>query len=62
MAEEGRMTNYMNTPLCMSETPFSQRYFGDNYDRLLKVKQFWDPENFINHCHSVGSTVEDCCV
>ena len=26
MAKEGRMTNYMNTPLCMSGSPFSERY------------------------------------
>ena len=38
------------------------RYFGGNYERLLRVKEFWDPDNFINHCHSVGSTVEDCCI
>ena len=41
---------------------FVSSYFGDNYQRLLKVKEYWDPDNFINHCHSVGSIVEDCCI
>ena len=38
------------------------RYFGNNYPRLLKIKRYWDPENIINHCHSVGSTEQECCV
>ena len=38
------------------------RYFGNNYPRLLKIKKYWDPENVINHCHSVGSTEQECCV
>ena len=25
MAKEGRMNNYMNTPLCTSGSPFSER-------------------------------------
>ncbi len=37
------------------------RYYGDNYDRLVKIKEFWDTDNLINHCHSVGSTMEECC-
>ena len=86
MAKEGRMNNYLNTPLCMNGSPFSERYgqisstpfdtsmkilpvvmfvaryFGEHYGRLLEVKEFWDPDNFINHCHSVGSSIEDCCI
>ena len=38
------------------------RYWGkENYMKLLKAKHFWDPQNIFNHCHSVGSTKEDCC-
>ena len=37
------------------------RYWGNSYPRLLKIKNYWDPANFFRHCHSVGSTNEDCC-
>ena len=38
------------------------RFYGKNYPRLLKIKKYWDPENIINHCYSVGSTDQECCV
>lgn len=54
---------YANTPGC-DDTFFSfgERYWGNSYPRLLKIKDHWDPKNVFNYCHSVGSTREDCCV
>ena len=37
------------------------RYWGDNYNQLLRIKAYWDPENVFNFCQSVGSTVNTCC-
>ncbi len=37
------------------------RYWGPNYPRLLRLKEYWDPDNVFNHCHSVGSTSNYCC-
>ena len=53
---------YMNTPSCDKfGPPWQRRYWGNNYEKLLKIKSFWDPHNVFNHCHSVGSTSNDCC-
>ncbi len=41
---------------------FPRRYWGENYGRLLEIKHQWDPHNVFNHCHSVGSTEEQCCL
>ena len=43
-------------------TYVSCRYFGHIYPRLLKIKNYWDPDNVINHCQSVGSTEQNCCI
>ena len=57
-----RPIQYMNTPSCDKDgDPFYTRYWGQNYDRLLKIKNYWDPGNVFHHCHSVGSTSNDCC-
>ena len=45
-----------------SDPSFSCRYFGHIYPRLLKIKNYWDPENVIHHCQSVGSTEQNCCI
>ena len=38
------------------------RYWSDkNYELLVRTKRMWDPQNVFNHCHSIGSNVEDCC-
>ena len=38
------------------------RYWSDkNYEFLVRTKRIWDPQNVFNHCHSIGSNVEDCC-
>ena len=37
------------------------RYWGNSYPRLLKIKEHWDPNRVFDHCHSVGSTRNDCC-
>ena len=51
---------YGNTPSCET-IDFAQRYWGAGYPRLLRIKQAWDPDNVFNHCHSVGSTEQNCC-
>ena len=57
-----KLTQYYNTPSCDSRENFMNRYWGErNKEMLLKAKQFWDPQNVFNHCHSVGSTIENCC-
>ena len=57
-----RPSQYVNTPSCDDiGDHFSKRYWGDNYDRLLKIKDYWDPDNVFNYCQSVGSTSESCC-
>lgn len=54
---------YVNTPGCNDQFfSFGQRYWGNSYDRLLKIKQRWDPDNLFNYCQSVGSTTENCCI
>ena len=58
-----KLTQYYNTPSCDSkDRNFQNRYWSDkNNQILLKAKHFWDSKNVFNHCHSVGSTVENCC-
>ena len=51
---------YGNTPSCET-IDFARRYWGAGYPRLLRIKQAWDPDNVFNHCHSVGSTEQNCC-
>lgn len=58
---EGVLSQYLNTPSCGGAVPFHKRYWGSNYGRLLRTKRRWDPDAVFNHCHSVGSTDEDCC-
>ena len=38
------------------------RYFGENYKQLKLIKDTWDPDNLFNHCHSIGSKEENCCI
>ena len=51
---------YSNTPSC-ENIDFALRYWGAAYPRLLRIKEAWDPYNVFHHCHSVGSTTQDCC-
>jgi len=39
----------------IAEDSWKQRYWGNNYERLLQVKQKWDPENIFWCRHCVGS-------
>ncbi len=54
---------YLNTPSCDNfGRNYTDRYWGPNYDRLLRIKRYWDPDNVFDHCQSVGSTMgDDCC-
>ncbi|MFE9614121.1 FAD-binding oxidoreductase [Streptomyces sp. NPDC006012] len=36
-------------------TDWQQAYYGGNYDRLVCVKNAYDPDNFFNHPQSIGS-------
>jgi len=54
-----RYSKYLNWPSCDS-TDWALRYWED-YPRLLKIKEFWDPGNMFHHCQSVGSTDNSCC-
>ena len=53
-------SKYTNWPSCDS-TDWMTRYWGENYNRLLAIKAYWDPHNIFNHCQSVGSTDNMCC-
>ena len=33
-------------------------YWGGHYDRLLRIKQIWDPNNFFTCHHCVGSDIK----
>ncbi len=57
------LNQYMNTPSCHNGNgkKFYKRYWNENYDRLMRIKRIWDPDNVFNHCHSLGSTNEECC-
>lgn len=37
------------------ESNWQQAFWGDNYSKLLKIKQKYDPDNFFNCHHCVGS-------
>lgn len=55
-------TQYSNTPSCDLKGQFGDRYFSPGvYDRLLKAKRLWDPENIFNHCQSIGNNNQNCC-
>ena len=58
-----RLTQYYNTPSCDSKSKkFNQRYWSEKNNILLQnAKRHWDPQNMFHHCHSVGSTIENCC-
>ena len=40
---------------------FARYWTSSDYKELLKAKEKWDPDNIFNHCHSVGSTTQNCC-
>ena len=42
------------------ESDWGVRYWED-YSNLQSIKNYWDPSNTFNHCHSVGSTDNTCC-
>ena len=55
-------TQYANTPSCDINSKFQNRYYNPGvYDRLLKTKNLWDPDNIFNHCQSIGNQDENCC-
>merc|ERR1712227_36270 len=57
----GENAQYVNTPSCQDEK-WASRYFGlKNYNKLLKLKETWDPLNLFHYCQSVGSDNHNCC-
>ncbi|WP_026178865.1 FAD-binding oxidoreductase [Streptomyces hokutonensis] len=46
--------SYINFPDERLED-WQQAYYGGNYDRLVQVKNAYDPGNFFNHPQSIGS-------
>ena len=55
---------YTNTPSCdRGLGHFGDRYWGrENYQRLLRIKGQWDPQNVFHHCQSIGSSPNsNCC-
>lgn len=38
---------------------FQEAFFGGNYDKLLEIKNKWDPDHFFYAIDSVGSTYWD---
>jgi len=53
-------SKYYNYPSCDSDD-WMFRYWGENYNQLLEIKSYWDPDNVFNFCQSVGSTDNSCC-
>lgn len=55
-------SQYANTPSCDLKGRFGDRYFRPGvYEKLLKTKNYWDPENVFSHCQSIGNANEKCC-
>ena len=55
---------YVNTPAgCRNDHfyGFGNRFWGNSYPELLKIKKFWDPKNVFHYCNSVGSDENYCC-
>ena len=59
--ERTELHQFPNFPTC-SKTPFQKRFFGHNYDRLLKIKRRWDPDNTFKQCLGIGGDDQHCCV
>ena len=56
-----QMLQYYNTPACDGQNFVNKMFHPQVYERMLKTKKFWDPDNTFNHCFSIGSTEENCC-
>lgn len=50
----GAFINYIDPLL----TDWARMYYGDNYEKLLLIKQKWDPDNFFRFQQSIGSAFE----
>jgi len=63
ISQEPGYSKYYNFPSCSSVSgDWAERYWGDNLDDLLSIKDAWDPSNLFHHCQSVGSsTGQSCC-
>ncbi len=47
--------NYLDRDLCSSPVaPWTQLYYGANYDRLVSIKQQYDPHNVFMWPQAVG--------
>jgi hypothetical protein len=50
----GAFINYIDPLL----TDWARMYYADNYEKLLSIKQKWDPDNFFRFQQSIGSPFE----
>jgi hypothetical protein len=50
----GAYVNYIDPLL----PEWAKQYYGGNYERLLRVKQHWDPGRFFHFQQGIGSTFE----
>ncbi|CAJ1953874.1 unnamed protein product [Cylindrotheca closterium] len=47
---------YVNYPMSsLAKEDYPNAYWGDNLDRLVKLKDQFDPDNYLHHPHSVPS-------
>merc|ERR1719516_890200 len=62
LSQEPGYSKYYNFPSCSSVSgDWAERYWGDNLDDLLSIKDAWDPSNLFHHCQSVGSSTGQSC-
>ena len=55
----GEGSYYSESEHCMSPGQWQQRLWGQEvYDRLLRIKQTWDPENIFACRHCVGDEAQ----
>ncbi|MFI9629391.1 BBE domain-containing protein [Streptomyces sp. NPDC052042] len=54
---DGAYVNYPDTDLGTADhkaaPAYTRLYYGQNYERLQKVKKYWDPKNHFHHAQSI---------
>lgn len=49
---------YVNEPSA-NMTDWKEQFWGPRYQRLLSIKQKWDPDNYFTCLHCVGSDLDN---